>query len=51
MQRKHALQPRNTLDARLWSRLREMREQGWHFRKGAPSRPSRSISSNTRRGW
>jgi crossover junction endodeoxyribonuclease RuvC len=36
MQRKRALTPRNTLDARLWVRLREMREQGWHFRKGAP---------------
>jgi len=36
MQRKRALQPRNTLEARLWQRLREMREQGWHFRKGAP---------------
>ena len=36
MQRKSALRPRNTLDARLWARLREMREQGWHFRKGAP---------------
>ncbi len=36
MQRKRALTPRNTLDARLWVRLRDMREQGWHFRKGAP---------------
>jgi len=36
MQRKHALRPRNTLDARLWARLRELKEQGWHFRKAAP---------------
>jgi len=36
MQRRHALRPRNTLDARLWARLREMKEQGWRFRKGAP---------------
>jgi crossover junction endodeoxyribonuclease RuvC len=36
MQRKRALKPRNTLDARLWARLRELKEQGWHFRKGAP---------------
>ena len=36
MQRKRALQPRNTLDALLWARLRELKEQGWHFRKGAP---------------
>jgi len=36
MQRKRALKPRNTLDARLWTRLREMREQGWHFRKRTP---------------
>jgi len=36
MQRKRALKPRNTLDARLWARLREMREQGRHFRKAAP---------------
>ncbi len=34
MQRKRALGPRNTLDAHLWARLREMRGQGWHFRKG-----------------
>ena len=36
MQRKRALRPRNTLDARLWARLRDLKEQGWHFRKGAP---------------
>jgi very-short-patch-repair endonuclease len=36
MQRRRALKIRNTLDARLWQRLRAMREQGWHFRKGAP---------------
>jgi very-short-patch-repair endonuclease len=36
MQRRCALKPRNTLDARLWARLRELKEQGWHFRKGAP---------------
>jgi crossover junction endodeoxyribonuclease RuvC len=36
MQRKRALKPRNTLDARLWARLRDLKEQGWHFRKGAP---------------
>ena len=36
MQRKRALGPRNTLDTRLWSRLREMKEHGWHFRKAAP---------------
>jgi very-short-patch-repair endonuclease len=35
MQRKRPLVPRKTLDGRLWSRLREMREQGWHFRKAA----------------
>jgi len=34
MQRKRALGPRNTLDARLWARLRAMRGEGWHFRKG-----------------
>ena len=36
MQRKRALRPCNTLDARLWARLREMREQGWHFRRRTP---------------
>jgi crossover junction endodeoxyribonuclease RuvC len=36
MQRRRALQPRNILDARLWVRLRDLKEQGWHFRKGAP---------------
>ena len=36
MQRKRALRPRNTLDARLWVRLRELKERGWHFRKCAP---------------
>jgi very-short-patch-repair endonuclease len=36
MQRKRALRPRNTLDARLWARLRALREQGWYFRKRAP---------------
>jgi very-short-patch-repair endonuclease len=36
MQRRRALRPRNNLDARLWARLRELREQGWHFRKRAP---------------
>src|SRR5436190_7999024 len=36
MQRRRALKPRNTLDARLWARLRELKEQGWHFRKAAP---------------
>ena len=36
MQRRRALRPRNNLDARLWAHLRELREQGWHFRKGAP---------------
>jgi crossover junction endodeoxyribonuclease RuvC len=36
MQRKRALKPRNALDARLWTRLRGLKEQGWHFRKGAP---------------
>jgi very-short-patch-repair endonuclease len=35
MQRKRALRASNDLDARLWARLRELREQGWHFRKGA----------------
>lgn len=35
MQRRRALGPRSDLDARLWARLREMREQGWHFRKAA----------------
>src|ERR1700754_4924015 len=35
MQRKRALGSRNDLDARLWARLRELRELGWHFRKGA----------------
>lgn len=35
MQRRRALGPRSDLDARLWARLREMREQGWHFRKSA----------------
>ncbi len=35
MQRKRALGPRSDLDARLWARLREMREEGWHFRKSA----------------
>jgi|SRR6185312_4786955 crossover junction endodeoxyribonuclease RuvC len=35
MQRKRALGPSNTLDARLWARLRAMRDKGWHFRKGA----------------
>ncbi len=34
MQRRRALGPRNDLDARLWVRLRALREQGWHFRKG-----------------
>jgi len=36
MRRRRALGSRNDLDARLWARLREVREQGWHFRKGAP---------------
>jgi len=36
MQRKRALGSRNTLDARLWAQLRELREQGWHFRKAVP---------------
>lgn len=36
MKRRRALGPRNTFEARLWLRLRAMREQGWHFRKGAP---------------
>ena len=36
MQRRRALGPRNTLDARLWARLRELKEQGWHFRRAAP---------------
>lgn len=36
MQRRRALKPRNTLDTRLWVRLRELKERGWHFRKGAP---------------
>jgi very-short-patch-repair endonuclease len=36
MQRKRALKPRNTLEARLWARLRNLREEGWHFRKRAP---------------
>jgi very-short-patch-repair endonuclease len=36
MKRRRALGPRNNLDARLWPRLRAMREQGWHFRKAAP---------------
>jgi crossover junction endodeoxyribonuclease RuvC len=36
MQRKRALGPRNMLEARLWARLRALREQGWHFRKSAP---------------
>jgi len=38
MQRKRALRPRNNLDARLWARLRELREQGGHFRRAAPFR-------------
>jgi crossover junction endodeoxyribonuclease RuvC len=38
MQRRRALKPRNSLDARLWARLRELKEQGWHFRKTAPFR-------------
>lgn len=36
MLRKKRLRQGNFLEARLWARLREMREQGWHFRKGAP---------------
>jgi len=36
MRRRHALRPRKTLEARLWPRLRAMREQGWHFRRAAP---------------
>lgn len=36
MLRRRALKPRNTLDARLWARLRELKERGWHFRKSAP---------------
>jgi crossover junction endodeoxyribonuclease RuvC len=36
MQRRRALKPRNSLDTRLWARLRELKERGWHFRKGAP---------------
>jgi very-short-patch-repair endonuclease len=41
MQRRRALGPRNDLDARLWVRLREMREQGWRFRKGVTFRTFR----------
>ncbi len=41
MQRRHALGPRSDLDARLWACLRGMREQGWHFRKGASFRTFR----------
>lgn len=36
MQRRRALKPRSGVDARLWTRLNELKEQGWHFRKGAP---------------
>jgi crossover junction endodeoxyribonuclease RuvC len=36
MQRKRALRPRKSLETRLWARLRELKERGWHFRKGAP---------------
>jgi crossover junction endodeoxyribonuclease RuvC len=36
MQRRRALKPRNSLDTRLWARLRELKERGWYFRKGAP---------------
>jgi very-short-patch-repair endonuclease len=36
MQRRRALKPPNGLDARLWARLRELKERGWHFRKAAP---------------
>jgi len=35
MQRKRALWARSDLDARLWARLRELRADGWHFRKAA----------------
>lgn len=35
MQRRRALGPRNELEARLWAWLRTLREEGWHFRKGA----------------
>jgi very-short-patch-repair endonuclease len=36
MKRRRALSPRNNFEARLWPRLREMRERGWHFRRAAP---------------
>ncbi len=38
LQRRFALRPRNTLDVRLWARLRELKQQGWHFRRAAPYR-------------
>lgn len=36
MQRRRPLGPCNTLEARLWARLRELKEQGHHFRRRAP---------------
>ena len=41
MQRRHALGPRNDLEARLWPRLRALREEGRHFRKGVSFRTFR----------
>jgi len=36
MRRRRALGKRNNFEARLWPRLRALREQGWHFRCAAP---------------